>query len=118
MDSTAIKETVIEFLKDKNTYEIVDEVLIDELTFNYELMQQAKNEMTNEDGTYELLSDITRDPDKEAFFQKNRLLDIYNVAFKNLKDIYIKLGLTVQERVRLKLALMESVDEFGDIFDG
>ena len=112
-----IKEIITNFLEKKECYEAVDEMLIDEVVFNYEIMAQCKKEMRLPDGTLDLLSDITRDPDKEPFLQKNRLLDIYNTAFKNVKDTYVKLSLTVQERNKLKIALIEAIDEFGNIFD-
>lgn len=113
-----IKEVVVQYLKDKSAWEALDELLVEELLFNIEIMSQAKSDLYDKTtGTYELVTNITRDPDKEPFYQKNRLLDTYNLAFKNVKDIYVKLGLTVQERIKLKLAMMEAgQDEFEEVF--
>lgn len=118
MDFEKIKQGIVDFITTKGMYDGIDEMLIDELIFNYKLMSQAKDEMWNIDkDRFDLLSDITRDPDKEAFFQKNRLLDIYNTAFKNVRDVYVKLGLTIQERHKMKIELTKAEDAFGKIFD-
>lgn len=119
MTTDKIKKTIVKFLKDRNMYEDVDTFLIDDLIFNIEIANQCSYDIRNEgrNGRLDLLTDITRDPDKEAFFQKNRLLDIYTQATKNIKDSYVKLGLTPQERTKLKLIISEASDEFADIFD-
>ena len=114
-----IKEVIKTYLKEKSSYEQVDDLLIDELVFNYDIMKQCKEDLYDvETMRFELLSDITRDPDKEPFLQKNRLLDIYNNAFKAVKDCYVKLGLTTQERFKMKLAILEAGDASFTLYGG
>jgi len=119
MDSNLVKDTIVKYLKEKSSYEAIDELLIDELVFNYRIMLQCKEDLYDEQTfRFELMSDITRSPDKDPFMQKNRLLDVYGNAFKAVKDCYVKLGLTTQERFKMKLAIIEAGnDEFDEIFN-
>ena len=117
MTSFGTRQRITNHLKATGIYEKVDEFLIDEIMFDMEVLEQCKRDMRDEKGKLVLLSNITRDPGKDPFFQKNRLLDIYNTAQKNIKDSLVKLGITPQERSKLKLAIQDAVDEFGDDFD-
>jgi len=116
MNLSKLKKTISDFLKEKEMYENVDELLIEDIIFSYEIIAQCRIDLRKEDGTLDLMSNITRADDKEPFFQKNRLLDVYHQAMKNIKDSFVKLGLTPQERHKMKLEMMTQLDDFDEIF--
>jgi len=116
MEAKTYKDVLIDYLKSKSNYESIDDVLIDELVFNIRISIQSKEDMENGDGTLELMRNITRDAEKEDFFQRNRMLDIYNQTLKNITHLYVKLGISPQERIKLKIKLSEIDDKFDDFF--
>jgi len=107
-----MKDLIIQYLEERDMYHTSDELLIDELLFNVEMMTTAKTAI-REDG---IMIDITRDPDKDPFFQKNRAVDVYQQALKAMTGLMRQLALTPQERQKLKLSLLESEDEFDQNF--
>ena len=104
-----LKDLIIEYLKDNRLYHGSTDPLIDELMFNIDLLRQTKEDII-ENGYQK---NITRNPDKEDFFQTNRSVDNYNKALKNVRDLYKDLILSPSERQKMKLA----VEEADDLFD-
>ena len=111
------KKIIIKFLKDKNIYEDVDEILINELIFNIEIMKKAKADMRNPySNELDIQLNITRNDEKQDFFQKNRLLALYDNALKNTINIMKNLALNPADRAKMKLVLKEVGDVFDDMF--
>ena len=107
-----MKEVIKEYLVEKDLYHLSDDVLLVELEFNLELMETAKEDI-RENG---MKIDITRDPDKESYFIKNRSIDIYQQCLKNIQAIYRQMVLTPEGRLKMKIELQNKQDEFDTIF--
>jgi len=108
-----MRDSIIAYLKEKDIYHETDLVLIDEIEFNIELMKSTKEDI-RENGWQR---DITRDPDKEPFYQKSRAVDVYQQALKNIQALFRQLILSPAERHKMKIELMNKIDEFGKEFD-
>jgi len=108
-----MKEKIITYLKDKDLFHETDMVLINEIEFNIELLKSTKEDI-RENGWQR---NITRDPDKEDFFQKSRAVDVYQQALKNIQALFRQLILTPAERHKMKIELMNAIDEFDQIFE-
>ena len=107
-----LKEIIKQYLIDQQLWHDSDEILLDEIIFNIEMLELAKEDI-RENG---IQLDITRDPDKEPFYQKNRAVDVYQQALKNVQALYRQLILSPSERQKLKLELSKGADEFDKIF--
>jgi len=107
---TNLEKTVVDYLENKGVSDITDFVLVDELIFNVYMADQAKSEIQE----YGILVNIRADPSKEPLLQTNQAVSTYNNAVKNIQTLCTKLGLTVQERTKLKLAEAD-VDEIDKI---
>ncbi len=103
-----MKEIIIKYLKDKDLFHESDIVLIDEIVFNIELLEECKADIRL-NGHKE---DITRDPDKEPFYQKNRSVDVYQQALKNIQALFRQMILTPAERHKMNIELQTKIDEF------
>jgi len=107
-----LKETIKQYLVDQQLWHESDEILLDEIIFNVEMLNMAKEDIRLNG----IQLDITRDPDKEPFYQKNRAVDVYQQALKNIQGLYRQLILSPSERQKLKLELSKGEDEFDKIF--
>ena len=93
------KKQIIEYLQEKNIYQDVDIMLVDELIFNLQMIKNCKKEIKDKG----VLIDIARaDADKE-YWQQNPAISIYNKSVKNLLDITRKLSLSPVDRSILKI---------------
>src|SRR5688572_24698559 len=90
-------------LKSKNLYEATDDMLIDELVFLQSIITQAKQEIKS----HGILVNVRPDPDN-PLYQMNQAVSVYRDAVKSLITICTKLGITVQERSKLKLVERKS----------
>jgi len=108
-----LKESIKAYLIDQQLWHESDEILLEEIIFNREVLEIAKEDI-RENG---IQIDITRDPDKEPFYQKNRAVDVYQQALKNIQALFRQLILSPSERQKLKLELSKGADEFDKIFD-
>ena len=108
-----LKQSIKKYLVDQGLYHESDDILLDEIDFNIELMTECKADI-RENG---IKINITRNEDKEDFFQKNRSVDVYQQALKNVQALFRQLVLTPSERQKLKLELAKKDDEFEKIFD-
>lgn len=102
------RKQIVELLKSKNLYELSDEILIDELIFLQGIIQQSK-EMIMQQG---VMVNVRTDPGKPKYEQVNQVWSIYKDALKSLVTVCIKLGVTPQERSKLKL-----IEKQGNGFD-
>jgi len=79
----------------------IDDTLLDELIFNIELCNKAKEEIR----TFGIVKNITKDPRKDPFFQKNRALDVYNLSLKNIVVLCRTLNISKEgKKMLLELA--------------
>jgi len=107
-----LKKVIKEYLVEQLLWHDSDEILLDEIVFNIEMLETAKADI-RENG---IQIDITRDPDKEPFYQKNRAVDVYQQSLKNVQALYRQLILSPSERQKMKLELSKGADEFDEIF--
>jgi len=107
-----LKESIKSYLVEQLLWHDSDEILLDEIIFNTEVLETAKADI-RENG---IQIDITRDPDKEPFYQKNRAIDVYQQSLKNIQTLYRQLILSPSERQKLKLELSKGEDEFDQAF--
>lgn len=97
---TQLEKTVNDFLQSKGVWDITDIVLVEELIFNKYLADQSKDEIRE----FGILVNVRQDPGKEPLWQTNQAVSTYNNAVKNIHTLCTKLGMTVQERTKLRLA--------------
>ena len=108
-----LKQSIVDYLKEKDLYHKSDDVLIDELIFTVEVIYTSKNDI-RQNG---IKVDITRSEEKEPFFQKNRAVDVYTQALKQLQTLFKLLALSPSERQKLKIEIDNDVDEFENEFE-
>ena len=108
----SLKESIIEDLKDRKLFAESDELLIDELLYNFDLIKIAKKGIADN----KLVNNITRDPKRPPYFQKTPWLGIYDTCLKNVQNLYSKLSIAPQDRARLKDD-KEEEDLFDQEFD-
>lgn len=87
-----LKESLIEKLKIENCYYESDEVIIDQIIFNIEMMNEAQTDL-RERG---LLINMTRNPDREPYICPNPASTQYDSKLKNLMSLLNSLGLSKQ----------------------
>lgn len=107
-----LSKRIKDYLIEQDLYHESDDILIHEIEFNIELMEQCKSDI-RENG---YMIDITRNPDKEAFFQKSRSVDVYQQSLKNVQALFRQLVLSPSERHKLRVELNKGADEFDDVF--
>lgn len=100
---TKLKNTIMEYLRNKGVYEETDEFQVDELVFNMKLADDAKEDIKIR-GLYV----------GEEGWRANPSVNIYMNTIKNINAIGTRLGITVQERKKLNLT-NESVDELDEL---
>ena len=105
------KNQVKKFLVDKGQYEKIDNSLLDEYIFNLYLCDTAKEDILING----LTVNVVRNPDKDPLYQTNQAVTVYQNAIKNVNAILTKLGITIQERNKLKFqSLAKESDGFDD----
>jgi P27 family predicted phage terminase small subunit len=87
-----LKKRLIESLKEENCYYESDEVIVDQIIFNIELMNEAQKDL-KERG---LLINMTRDPNREPYICPNPASNQYDTKLKNLMSLLNSLGLSKQ----------------------
>lgn len=93
------KEKITKYLQDNNIYNDFDEILIDQLIIYLDIVDAAKKDI-----------DETGLKHKQI---QNSSIHTLTTASKNITTILTKLGLTVQERRKLK----NNISTSGDIDD-
>ena len=87
-----LKESLIGKLKEENCYYESDAVIIDQIIFNIEMMNEAQKDL-KERG---LIINVVRDPNQPAYFQPNPSSNQYDSKLKNLISLLNSLGLSKQ----------------------
>lgn len=93
------KKQIIEYLQEKNIYQDVDVMLVDELLFNLQMIKNCKKEIKDKG----VLIDIARPDADREYYQQNPAIAVYNKSVKNLLDITRKLSLSPVDRSILKI---------------
>jgi len=93
------KKQIIEYLQEKNIYQDVDIMLVDELIFNLQMIKNCKKEIKDKG----VLIDIARSDADREYWQQNPAIAVYNKSVKNLLDITRKLSLSPVDRSILKI---------------
>lgn len=93
------KKQIIEYLQEKNIYQDVDVMLVDELIFNLQMIKNCKKEIKDKG----VLIDIARSDADREYWQQNPAIAVYNKSVKNLLDITRKLSLSPVDRSALKI---------------
>jgi P27 family predicted phage terminase small subunit len=101
------KEAILQYLKEKKLHEGVDTFLIDEFLYQFQLMEQAKEQVVS----LGILVDVSSDPNKEVL-QKNQAISIYESALKSALQICSKLGISPLDRKKLMVEKIEEKDGF------
>jgi hypothetical protein len=92
-------EELISKLKDElGTLSPSEEILFNELIVSLKIMEKANAEITSNN----LLTNITRNKDKDPYFQINRYLQIRNEQFKIFMKLFESMNLTPKEKSTLK----------------
>ena len=99
-------------MEGKGTYSKSDDILIDELVFNFKMIEMAKADLLTRGqilepppGSKPLAYDIV-----------NKSIDIYNTSLKNMTNLFVRLGISPKERIALKIEMTDSKDEFDEAF--
>jgi P27 family predicted phage terminase small subunit len=107
-DEKKLRSQINKYFKNSNSQESFDSILIDELLFQLELINKAKEEIRSKGQSI----NVSKDVDK-PYYQVNPSIGIYQTAIKSLNSILTKLALTPQERNKIKqLAVKSTDDEF------
>lgn len=93
------KDKIIDYLKEKEIYETVDDTLVDELIYNIKTIDNAKVDI-NKRG---VIVNVRSDPEADPYFQPNPSVAIYNNALKLIMSISKRLGLSPEDRFNLGL---------------
>lgn len=102
-----LKKELINYLKSRGGYVEGDEVLVDELVFNINLANEAKEDIKV--NGYQ--TNVTRNPNKDPYYQLNRSVNVYQIALKHINTLYSKLGLSPKDRIMLKLNEAVDIDD-------
>ena len=106
------RKSIVDYLKDKNMFNAIDDILIEELLFNLYMIKQAKEDILHNG----IKENITKNPKKEPFWIKNRSVDIYQQSVKNITNLLAKLVSSPQDRAKLKVLLEKNDDGFDKLF--
>ena len=96
------KKEINNYLDSKGIQDTTNEFLVDELIFNIDLGDKIKNEIDKTEIDFKILS---------------KAIDGYSKILRNIINICTKLGITVQDRKKLKLdktvdAVQREIDAF------
>lgn len=92
-----MEDKIRAFLQEQNTYEETDEIIIKELIYNIELAQVCKDEIEVAGTTIESVTAAG------SSTKVNPSFTVYNAALKNITLLCTKLGITPQDRAKLKI---------------
>jgi P27 family predicted phage terminase small subunit len=104
-----LRSGIIDLLTQKGIIETVDNDLIDQLVFNYQLLHEVQKDLLK--GEY--MANV-RSSDSDPLFQVTPTYSVYKDCLKNILAISRVLALTPSDRVKLK---MISEKEVSDGFD-
>ena len=113
MDIEKYRKGLLTYLKNRGDWIETDEMLVDELIFNIQLGEKAKQDILDEG--YKV--NVVRDPKKEPYYQVNTAVTVFQVAEKHINTLYSKLSLSPQDRAKLKLEARDEKDELDILLD-
>jgi len=93
-----LKKDIVALLESKGVREEIDINMVDQLVFNYKLIDKVMDDLLS--GDY--MQQVRRD-ENYPLMQVSAQSTIYNNCLKNILAISTKLGITVQERSKLGL---------------
>jgi len=86
-----LKDKILDLLGAQ--YRPSDEPLIDELIYNFKMLQRAKDSLETEG----LMINIAK-PENDPYYQKNPLFSVYDTCLKNINALYTKLNISPLDR--------------------
>jgi P27 family predicted phage terminase small subunit len=104
-----LKNNIIKLVSEKGMDD-VDINLIDELVFNYQMVDKVKADLLS--GSYMQNVRKNSDDDTDILFQVTPQMSIYNTCMKNIITISTKLSITPQERNKLGISKSNTDDGF------
>lgn len=106
-----LKSDIIKLITSKGMLEDIDATMINELIFNYKIVDSLKKELL----AGNVMTNVRRD---EAYplMQTSAFMSVYNNCLKNILAISRALGISVSERTKLGLNKIISKEENGDGF--
>lgn len=107
-----LKTLVVQTLKEREVYVPSDDILIEELLFSLKIADDAKADIKKRG----LQVNVVKDPTKTPYYQQNPNVGVYLSTSKSIGNLLTKLGITVQERTKLRLN-PEEEDPLGDLFN-
>ena len=107
---TAIRRRVKAYLVGTGSYEDIDDVMIEELIFNIELCDIAKQDI--KDNGLQMMMTSTKG---HEYYQINPAVNVYQSAVKQIAALGTKLGITVLNRTQLGLAIAAADDDLDGI---
>ena len=107
-----LKQEIIKLITSKGQYEGIDVSMIDELIFNYKLVDSLKKDLVKPGG---YMNNVRRDVDY-PLMQTSAMMSVYNNCLKNILAISRQLGISVSERAKLGLNKIMNKDDEGDGF--
>ncbi len=105
-------KVIREYLIEKENYTNSDDILIDEISYNFHLLEKCKEDILNEG--YRV--NVTKNPKKQPYWTKSQSLIVYFMCLKELKSLFVELGISPRERAKLGFNLKEYKDEFDEAF--
>ncbi len=93
-----IRKEILQLLEDKNLLEDTDVHLVNELVYNLYLADESRKSIAE----HGILVNI-RKSDENPYYQTNPAVNVYNQAIKAVITFTTKLGITPQERAKLKI---------------
>ena len=97
-----MKEKIVEFLKQRDNWSDFDMILIKELFYNIEIAEMAKE-------------NIAEVGIMDATGGQNKTIVTYSMALKGIMTIITKLGISPQERKKLKMSEGSTTDLLDSI---
>jgi len=104
MKSKTFKKDLIKILKEKKNYEKSDDILIDEMLFQLSMLADAKEDVI----TRGIQINVRKDQDAPPFYNLNQSVSVVFQATKQVQSLYRQLGLSPNDRLKLKLDKVEA----------
>jgi P27 family predicted phage terminase small subunit len=112
-----VKQIIVDFLKAKDNFQESDLLLVDELVFNFRVIKEAKEDIKERGIILNKARNNSEGGFQRGDDKKNKSYEIYVQSMKEVKDLFVKLGITPQERVKLKIEISDKIDQFDKVFN-
>lgn len=108
-----IRNKIKKLLVAKGTYESTDDTLLDEFIFWLKLGDEAKDNIEQ----FGMMVNVVRDVTKEPLYQTNQAVSVAKESTTKVAMLLTKLGITPQERNKLKNEIVDNNTEFDREFN-